>query len=70
VNNEHHPLGGQAYLEVLRQLQSAIEILDRMDAPGQIAAHIDLAMHRLQDVIDGEIGGVRLDQIEWKAAPQ
>jgi hypothetical protein len=70
VENEHAPFAATLYLEVLQQLQSAIEMLDRMDAPGQIAAHIDLAMHQLQDAIDGEIAGAKLDQIERKAAPQ
>jgi hypothetical protein len=67
---EHHPLRGQLYDQVLHQLQSAIEILDGLDAPGHIAAHVDLAIHQLQDVIDSEAAGGRLDQIERKAAPQ
>lgn len=67
---EHLPFGEHPYLDVLRQLQSAIEILDRLDVPGQIAAHLDLAMHQLQDVIDSRIAGDRLDQIETNAAPQ
>jgi hypothetical protein len=67
---DHHPLGEQPYLEVLHQLQSAIETLDRLDVPGQIAAHVDLAMHQLQDLIDAGIAGPRLDQIERNAAPQ
>ena len=30
-------------------LQAAIELLDQAEAPGQIAAHIDLAVHQLAD---------------------
>lgn len=57
MKSEHQPFGEQLYREVLQQLQSAIEVLDRVNAPGQIAAHIDLAMHLLQDMIEGEAGG-------------
>lgn len=35
----------------LQQLQSAIELLDRCSAPGQIAAHVDLAANQLQDIL-------------------
>lgn len=70
MESKPDPFAGQPYLQVLQQLQSAIETLDRVDAPGHIAAHIDLALHQLKDVIDGEIAGGRLDQIERKAAPQ
>jgi hypothetical protein len=70
VEIEHHPFGEQPYLQVLRQLQLAIEILDRLNAPGQIAAYIDLAMHQLQDMIDVELAGAQLDQIERNAVPQ
>lgn len=35
----------------LMQLQSAIELLDLAAAPGQIAAHVDLGMCQLADLI-------------------
>jgi hypothetical protein len=66
-----YPSGdGQLHLDALKQLQSAIELLDRASAPGHIAAHVDLAIHQLQDVIDREAAGARLVQMERNAAPQ
>ena len=35
----------------LQHLQAAIELLDQADAPGQIAAHVDLAVHQLADTL-------------------
>ena len=37
--------------KALAQLQSAINLLDRAEAPGHIAAHVDLAMHQLRDAM-------------------
>ena len=37
----------QMMSDALDHLQAAIELLDEADAPGQIAAHIDLAFHQL-----------------------
>lgn len=34
--------------QALVQLRSALELLDRATAPGQIGAHIDLAIHQLE----------------------
>lgn len=53
----------------LQKLQSAIEILDHCNAPAHIAAHIDLAVHQLQDVIGQASGSVQLNQIATKADP-
>jgi hypothetical protein len=61
---------GELYRQILQQLQSAIESLDCIGAPGQIAAYVDLALHQLQELIDNDVGGMRLDQIERKASPQ
>jgi hypothetical protein len=35
----------------LQHIQSAIELLDQAEAPGQIAAHLDLALHQLADTL-------------------
>lgn len=35
----------------LDHLQQAIELLDQAEAPGQIAAHADLAVHQLADAL-------------------
>jgi hypothetical protein len=37
--------------QALEQLQSAIALLDCAGAPGQIAAHIDLAVNQLRDIV-------------------
>ena len=60
----------QLHLNALKELQSAIALLDQARAPGHIAAHVDLAMHQLQDLIDREAAGARLVQMERNAAPQ
>lgn len=36
----------------LHQLRSAIELLDHAAAPGQIAAHVDLAACQVEDLIE------------------
>lgn len=36
----------------LQHLQAAIELLDQAEAPGQIAAHVDLAMHQLASTLE------------------
>ena len=52
----------ETLLEVLQFLTRAIELLDEANAPGQIAAHVDLALHQLRDLVGGapspwELGG-------------
>ncbi len=70
MNSDYPSSGRQLHLDALNQLKSAIDLLDRANAPGHIAAHVDLAMHQLQDVIDSEFAGARLTQMERNAAPQ
>jgi hypothetical protein len=41
-------------VQALGHLQAAIDLLDRAGAPGQIAAHVDLARHQLSDAIERE----------------
>ncbi|HEV2594708.1 MAG TPA: hypothetical protein VGU01_05855 [Sphingomicrobium sp.] len=57
-------------LEALSHLESALEILDRAAAPGQIGAHVDLAIHDLSASVDAVPRPGSLDQIDWKAEPQ
>jgi TPR repeat protein len=38
-------------VDAFNHLQSAIELLDQAAAPGNIAAHLDLAMHQLQGAL-------------------
>jgi hypothetical protein len=35
-------------VDAFNHLQSAIDLLDQAAAPGNIAAHVDLALHQLQ----------------------
>lgn len=42
---------GQMMSDALDHLQAAIELLDRADAPGQIAAQVDLAFHQLDRLL-------------------
>ena len=37
----------QKLKDALHHLQSALDLLDRAGAPGQIGAHVDLAIHQL-----------------------
>lgn len=57
-------------LEALERIKSAIELLDRANAPGHIAAHLDLAWHQLQELMESRVQHVPADQIDRKAAPQ
>ena len=41
----------QAFSEALDHLRAAIAILDSVDAPAQIAAHLDLALCQLVEMI-------------------
>lgn len=41
----------EALAEALGHLRTALELLDRAEAPGQIGAHVDLAICQLQDEI-------------------
>jgi hypothetical protein len=52
------------------QLQSALELLDRHDAPPHIAAQVDLALHQLQQLLDSGNAGAEIRQIERNAEPQ
>lgn len=57
------------WLEALKQLQSAIDLLDSSDAPAHIAAHIDLAAHQLQDLIGSRSPTADPVQIDRNAEP-
>lgn len=46
----------QILLRALDHLRSALTLLDEADAPGQIGAHIDLALHQLEDAIGAGAG--------------
>ena len=70
VDSDHRSARAQLYREALDRLQAAIEMLDRANAPGHIAAHVDLAMHQLQELIDRDSSEGRADRSQSKAAPE
>ena len=37
--------------EAMKAMEHALAILDRANAPGEIGAHLDLALNRLADVL-------------------
>lgn len=37
--------------EAMRAMEQALAILDRVNAPGDIGAHLDLALNRLSDIL-------------------
>jgi hypothetical protein len=37
--------------DALRHLRAGLDLLDRAGAPGQIGAHVDLAIHKLEGAI-------------------
>jgi hypothetical protein len=59
----------QLYSEALLRLQSGIELLDQANAPGHIAAHVDLAMHQLRQVMDSELPGECADRSQSEDSP-
>jgi hypothetical protein len=45
------PQLGVSLSDALEQMESALQILDDLDAPADIGAHLDLALHRLRQEI-------------------
>jgi hypothetical protein len=42
-------------MSALDHLQQAIDLLDQAEAPGQIAAHADLAVHQLAEALGVDV---------------
>lgn len=55
--------------EALSRLTSAIGLLDQAEAPAHIAAHVDLAVHQLQEAIDNIRLAADFGQIDTNADP-
>lgn len=53
----------------LEHLQFAIRLLDDSDAPAHIAAHIDLAVHQLQEAINTNPANHHFGQMDTNAEP-
>lgn len=51
MTKDDEPLQHGMLATALEHLQTAIELLDEAEAPGQIAAHVDLAAHQLADAL-------------------
>lgn len=46
-------LPGEAFEKALSYMEVALELLDGASAPGDIGAHLDLAVCRLREVLSG-----------------
>lgn len=66
---EEHVAKRQMLEQAMEHLTSAIDKLDAASAPAQIAAHLDLARHQLQDALNREETGART-QMDRNAEPQ
>lgn len=51
MTRDDQAVGQTMMTTALAQLQKAIELLDQAEAPGQIAAHVDLAVHQLAEAL-------------------
>lgn len=49
--NSEAPRCGGSLNDALAYIEAALQILDDSTAPGDIGAHLDLAMHRLREEI-------------------
>ena len=56
-------------VEALNQLRSAIALLDQSRAPAHIAAHVDLATHQLEELIESRSPAQSGIQIDANAEP-
>jgi hypothetical protein len=52
VSDEQVSETHDALTRALSQLRSALDLLDSSKAPAHIGAHVDLAIHQLQDAIE------------------
>lgn len=59
--------GESLLVEALKHLRAAIVLLDRAQAPAQIAAHVDLATHQLSDAFGRDPIVTTLDREESRA---
>ena len=50
--------------DALRHLQAGLDLLDRVGAPGQIGAHVDLAIHQLRDAVSNSSGPLAVMDVE------
>jgi hypothetical protein len=50
--NADEPQSGPSLHDALVRMHEALEILDGLAAPGDIGAHLDLAIHRLRQEIE------------------
>lgn len=51
MENPESSAAGAGLGEALTRMTTALQLLDSADAPADIAAHLDLAVHRLQEVM-------------------
>lgn len=53
----------------LEHLSTALRLLDEIGAPAQIGAHVDLAVHQLEELLATEGSPIQHQAIETKAEP-
>lgn len=63
-------VAGARWATALEYLQLAIRLLDESNAPAHIAAHVDLAVHQLQEAIDACPRNYPARQMDTNAEPQ
>lgn len=56
--------------EALNQLQSALRLLDSMNAPPQIGAYVDLAIHELHLTLARTLAGGAFTPADRTGVPQ
>lgn len=62
-------VAGAHWASALEHLQFAIRLLDESNAPAHIAAHVDLAVHQLQEAINTRPPNYHLGQMDTNAEP-
>ena len=53
----------------LEHLSTALRLLDQIGAPAQIGAHVDLAVHQLEELVATEGSPIHDQAIETNAEP-
>ena len=57
AGNENLPSGSDNWSLALRHLNEALKLLDECDAPPEIGAELDMAIHRLRSAIEQRAQG-------------
>jgi hypothetical protein len=55
MDDETQEITRQMLRHALRHIRSGLDLLDRARAPGQIGAHVDLAVHLLERTLSSDL---------------